>query len=174
MRTLCLQEDPSNALILLTLDELAKMARKIEHDEAEMFEELCRQANRYQSKLQIANLCLSVLGGKVADTISKALSKCLKEKTEVRVDNKTATDAQKRPESPLNNLYPYQASMMYPMMPGLFPNMYNMGTPNGYANQGNRCKQNYKFRPRGPCHFCDSPTHFVKDCEKMKLAKGNK
>ena len=80
VRTLCLQEDPSNALILLTLDELAKTARKMDHEEADMFEELCRQANRYQTKLQISNLCLSVLGGKAGDAISKAISKCLKRK----------------------------------------------------------------------------------------------
>lgn len=80
VRTLCLQDDPSNALVLLTLDEPSKAARKLNHEEADMFEELYRQANRYQSKLQISNLCLSVLDGKVADAISKAISKCLKDK----------------------------------------------------------------------------------------------
>ncbi|XP_052716245.1 uncharacterized protein LOC128188950 isoform X2 [Crassostrea angulata] len=127
VRTLCLQDDPSNALILLTLDELAKAARKLNHEEADMFEELYRQANRYQSKLQISNLCLSVLGGKVADAISKAISKCLKDKPETKAESKNEyVETQKRPESPLNGLYPCQPSL-YPMMPGMYPNMFNMG-----------------------------------------------
>lgn len=125
VRTLCLQDDPSNALILLTLDELAKVARKLNHEEADMFEELYRQANRYQSKLQISNLCLSVLGGKVADAISKAISKCLKEKPETKAESKIEhVEIQKRPESPLNGLYPYQ-HFVYPIMPGIYPNMFN-------------------------------------------------
>ena len=37
VRTLCLQEDPSNALILLTLEELAKTARRGNHEDAEVF-----------------------------------------------------------------------------------------------------------------------------------------
>lgn len=129
VRTLCLQDDPSNALILLTLDELSKAARKLNHEEADMFEELYRQANRYQSKLQISNLCLSVLGGKVADAISKAISKCLKDKPETKAESKNEyVETQKRPESPLNGLlvYPCQPSL-YPMMPGMYPNMFNMG-----------------------------------------------
>lgn len=124
VRTLCLQDDPSNALILLTLDELSKAARKLNHEEADMFEELYRQANRYQSKLQISNLCWSVLGGKVADAISKAISKCLKDKPETKAESKNEyVETQKRPESPLNGLYPCQPSL-YPMMPGMYPNIY--------------------------------------------------
>lgn len=73
-----MHSEPSIPLILLTMDELANVARRTAHDVVEMFEELVRQANRYQSKLDIASFCLSVLGGKSADVIAKAISKCLK------------------------------------------------------------------------------------------------
>lgn len=156
VRTLCLQDDPSNALILLTLDELSKAARKLNHEEADMFEELYRQANRYQSKLQISNLCLSVLGGKVADAISKAISKCLKDKPETKAESKNEyVKTQKRPESPLDGLYPCQPSL-YPMMPSMYLNVFNMGGGyNGYGNQGYRGgRQGYRpYRPKGPCLF---------------------
>jgi hypothetical protein len=45
-----------------------------------VYEELARQAIRHQTKVDVTSLCLSVLGGRAADAISKAISKCLKEK----------------------------------------------------------------------------------------------
>ncbi|CAG2194020.1 unnamed protein product [Mytilus edulis] len=128
VRTLCLQDNPSDSLILLTLEELAKAARRVNHDDADTFEELTRQANRHQLKLDISSLCLSVLGGKVADAITKAVSKCLKEKQPEK-------DTTPKPEdSPLHNLYPpYQAPCMYPYnaMPYLQP-PYPGGFNNNY------------------------------------------
>ena len=46
VRMLCLQSEPSHSLILLTLDELAKVSRR-----PFFYDELARQANKYQSKL---------------------------------------------------------------------------------------------------------------------------
>jgi hypothetical protein len=69
-------------LILLTLRELAKHLRKADAEDAEVYEELARQAIRHQTKVDVTSLCLSVLGGRAADAISKAISKCLKEKVE--------------------------------------------------------------------------------------------
>lgn len=60
------------SLILLTVEDLVKVARKVSHEDAETFEELSRQATRYQAKLDISSLCLLVLGEKAADAISKA------------------------------------------------------------------------------------------------------
>ncbi|XP_076086822.1 uncharacterized protein LOC143057404 [Mytilus galloprovincialis] len=40
VRTLCLQDNPSDSLILLTLEELAKAARRVNHDDADTFEKL--------------------------------------------------------------------------------------------------------------------------------------
>ena len=53
------------------------------HDEAEIFEELVRQSNRHYSKLDISSLVYvyTFLAGKAADTITKAISKCLRETT---------------------------------------------------------------------------------------------
>lgn len=71
--------EPNTSLILLPIDELADTARKVNHKEADIFEELIKQAKRLQTKLDISNLCLSVLVGKDADAIGKAITKCMKE-----------------------------------------------------------------------------------------------
>ena len=170
VRTLCLQSSPSDPLILLTLDELATQARKLRDGEADTLEELARQANRFQHKINIPNLCMSVLGGKAADVISKAMSKCLKEEK----PEKTAKEEQKRAPSPLSNVYPQQM-YMYPPFPNQgysnqgyhfqgYPNHGYSGvypSPGGYRGRG-------RSRPRGNCHLCNSPSHFMKDCGKVK------
>jgi hypothetical protein len=82
--TLCPQQEPSIFLILLTLEELAKHARKADAEDAEVYEEIARQAIKQQTKVDVTSLCLSLLGGRAPDAISKAISKCLKEKVESR------------------------------------------------------------------------------------------
>lgn len=78
VRCLCLKKNQSVSLILLTVEDLAKEARKVSHEDAETFEELSRQAIWYQAKLDISSLCLSVLGGNAADAISKAVENLFK------------------------------------------------------------------------------------------------
>jgi hypothetical protein len=132
------------SLILLTLEDLAKIARKEGHEEAEIYEELSRQATRYQLKLDNSSLCLSVLGGKAADAISQAIAKCLKEKPEFKSESKRQVGKENESEfrrdmsvSPLNNLYPYQApSMMNLAAQGYFPGFPQYGGPGGYYPQG--------------------------------------
>lgn len=174
VRTLCLQQDPTDSLILLTVEELAKSARKVNHEEADTLEELARQANRHQKQLDISSLCLSVLGGKAEDAITKAISKCLKEKqVESKSEErgvKAVADAAPKPESsPLHNLYPpFMYSMPFqPPYPGSFSQGYN------FRNSRPSFRQ-FGNRSRGACLFCDSQTHQIKDCEKMKAAKGGK
>jgi len=174
VRTLCLQQDPTDSLILLTVEELAKSARKVNHEEADTLEELARQANRHQKQLDISSLCLSVLGGQAADAITKAISKCLKEKqVESKSEErgvKAVADAVPKPESsPLHNLYPpFMYSMPFqPPYPGSFSQGYN------FRNSRPSFRQ-FGNRPRGACLFCDSQTHQIKDCEKMRAAKGGK
>lgn len=75
VRSLALQTKPSVPLILVTLDELARTARRKEHSEASMYEELSRQANLNQEKIDIQSFCLNVLGGNASDIVGKALSK---------------------------------------------------------------------------------------------------
>ena len=147
------------------------------NEEADTYEELARQANHHQAKLDISTLCLSVLGGKAAEVTTKAISKCLKEKnSECKSESQKmdSTSAAPKPEdSPLHNLYPqYQVPpFMYSM-----PSMPFLQTPyfGNYQScyRGRRRQQG--FRPRGPvaCLFCNSTTRLVKDCEKMKAAKG--
>ena len=80
MRFLCTQNNPSEALILLALDELTRKAKDCQHEDAYTYEELLRQASRNQGKINIVTLTLNVLEGKASDLVSKILSKCLKEK----------------------------------------------------------------------------------------------
>ena len=63
--------------------DLAKPDKRVNHDEAEIFEEFVRQSNRHYSKLDISSLVYvyTFLAGKAADTINKAISKCLRETT---------------------------------------------------------------------------------------------
>lgn len=62
MRLLANQNSPSEALILLALDESAKTARAVK--DADIFEELYRQASRKQGKINLVTLVLSVMGVK--------------------------------------------------------------------------------------------------------------
>ena len=80
MRFLCTQNNPSEALILLALDELTRKAKDCQHEDAYTYEELLRQASRNQGEINIVTLTLNVLEGKAHDLVSKILSKCLKEK----------------------------------------------------------------------------------------------
>lgn len=79
IKALAAQQDPSEPLILITLDELARLSRKLGDKDMEVYEELYRQCGRLQGKVNIANLCLTVLGGQGADLVSKAVNKCIKE-----------------------------------------------------------------------------------------------
>uniref|UniRef100_K1QGI1 Uncharacterized protein n=1 Tax=Magallana gigas TaxID=29159 RepID=K1QGI1_MAGGI len=80
VRLIASQNKPSEALLLLTLEELAAKARSLGHEDAETFEEIARQATRNQGRINIMSLALTVLGGKASDIITKDLSKCMKEK----------------------------------------------------------------------------------------------
>lgn len=176
----CSQKDPRMPLILLTLEGLAKTARKVSYEKEEIYEEL------YQTKLDISSLCLSVLVCKAAYAISKDGAKCLKEKSTFK--NESKTDVKKEGESgfrrddtsksPLNNLYLYQVpSMMYPSAQGYCPGYTQFGGSGYFVNPGFRSGKAGTFRqgygPRGACLFCESITHQVKDCEKMKATKRN-
>ena len=173
VRNLCLQQMPSTPLILLTLDELTRAARRADDIEADLFEELARQANRHQEKINLSNLCLSVMGGKAADAISKAMVKCLKEGQDSKETTPPKSSKTREQTSPMNNLYPQmfpapQYGMMnlhghmQPPFQGHVPGFYNYQRGfGGYRGRG-------QFRPRGNCHACNSPSHQVKDCEKLK------
>lgn len=63
IKVLCTQSQPSEALILLSLDELSRLARKVNHEDMDVYEELYGQCSRMQGKINMGNLCLTVLGG---------------------------------------------------------------------------------------------------------------
>lgn len=167
VRLLVLQNDPSEALILLALDELAKTARSARIEDADIYEELYRQASRNQGKINLVTLVLSVMGGKASDVVGKALIKSKKEKEDV----KESAKEEKQPSSPLNNLYPMSS---FPNMPFMMP--YQPQYMFGPGYQGYRPRQRGRFnpggsRPVGPCLFCDSMGHLIKDCLKFKSMK---
>lgn len=112
VRLLCTQNNPSEGLILLALDELARKAKDCQHYDADTYEELLRQASRNQGEINIVTLTLNVLGGKASDLVSKTLSKCLKEKDCGKAEsNPSSSDSQQMDmTSPLAVMYP-------PMMP---------------------------------------------------------
>ena len=80
VRFLALQKNPSEQLVLLTLNELADSARGINHADADMYQELARQANLNQGTFNVPAFILNVLGGKASDLIIKTLSTSFKEK----------------------------------------------------------------------------------------------
>lgn len=162
VRSLCMMAEPSTPLILITLEELAKVAKKEQHDESEVFEELARQALRHQTKLDIASLCLSVMGGKAADVITKAISKCMR--VEKSVESKKEFSPPKSEDSPLYNLYPSQPPYAIPPQIPPYYGSYARGYNPGFRGRN-------RFRPRSACLFCDSTSHTIRDCDEMKDAR---
>lgn len=93
------------------MEELAAKARSLGHEDAETFEELARQATRNQGRINIMSLALTVLGGKASDIITKALSKCMKEKD------------QEKEEAPQNKRHEWQSPLSSLYQPNQIPRM---------------------------------------------------
>lgn len=182
VKALAAQEDPSEPLLLITLDELSRITRKLGNKDMIVYEELYRQCGRLQGKVNIANLCLTVLGGQRADLVSKAVNKCIKEgqnfgsKCEgVKIRREVEQDqGYKGLSSPLAGLYPMHSTPLLGA-PGFQPYRFhpfsNFGTytrPRGNRPSGGMGRGNAN---RLACHFCDSTQYLVKDCELMKAAK---
>lgn len=145
----------------------------------DLYEELYRQCSRMQGKINMGNLCLTVLGGGggVAGTVTKAINKCLKETgfSEVKRDNTSCKEDIQPPkqESVLANLYPPM-----PMYPMGFPLPYSYAPQYGGGYMYRSVIPLGQGRPyrkqnmgRGTFLFCESSSHYVRDCELMKQAK---
>ena len=165
-------KNPSEQLVLLTLDELAEAARNIGHEDADMYIELARQASLNQGKFPIASFVPSVLGGKASDLITKALTKSLKDKSR----NKKEETTTKQPDAPKQSVpfMPPGQGYMYPpwmyQMGYIHQPSYNSSFQGRYGSfRGGSSRPTY--RQRDACHFCDSTSHLIRDCEKMKMAK---
>ena len=159
------------------------MSRRQGYADAELYEELARQAKVQQGQLlNLAHFCLTTLSGKAGDVITKALSKCLKKqkKTGKSINNPVSETDTRVPVSHLANLYPslpstgYQYPSHIPsapygfQYPGQYPGMPMYQSPPYAMGRGAAGRQ---WRARGACLFCESTEHQVKDCQKMKLAK---
>ena len=171
VRMLALQSNPSDALMLLTVEELAQTARRTSHADADMFEELSRQALKHQSSINISSLILSVVGSKASDVVVKALAKCVKEKQiESKINDKNSVNngVAKETSSRLANLYPPMPGPVMMSSPGMFP----MATYGSYGYQRpSRGMARNAWKPRGRCFFCDSIEHTIRFCPKIKAAK---
>lgn len=184
VRSLCLQTSPSEPLILLTLEELARKSERQGHAEVEIFEELARQAKVNQGKVDLATLCLTALSGKAGDVIIKALTKYIKKQKRSEEKANPVTETDTRPTaSPLANVYPPMPSTYHYPTP-VAPGPYGLQYPGQYAGMPpyhmsylarpygmGRGTGGRQWRARGACLFCESTDHQVKDCQKMKLAK---
>ena len=172
VRLLALQNNQSEALILLSLDELAKTARSAQVEEADIYEELYRQASRNQGQINLVNLVLSVMGGKASDVVAKALSKCRKEQEDSK---ELANKTEKQANSPLQNLYqpPFPQPFMMPYQQGYGYPFHTQFAAPGYTG---RPRYQRKGGPKqiGPCLFCDAMGHLIKDCLKFKAMKEGK
>ncbi|XP_062591420.1 uncharacterized protein LOC134252893 [Saccostrea cucullata] len=163
VRGLSLQKSPNEAMILLLLEELANVARKKQHEESSVFEELSRQALKHQGSVNLLSLVLNVVGGS-SDVVIKALNKCAKEKkVESKLKIPEKTENENTHQSPLANVYnPFlMPQQLYQYVPYQNYSMFN-SRPRGRFNQ---------WKPRGNCYFCDMPGHSIRECQKMKLAK---
>lgn len=98
----------------------------------------------------------------------------------------------KREVSPLSNLYNYpmwpnpSIGLGYMPYPGFAPGgfhfvsgggAYNPSMGNSQRGGNSNMRNGYyrgeprSWRPKGACLFCESPSHMVRDCEKMKAAR---
>lgn len=170
VRSLALQTKPSVPLILVTLDELARTARRKGHSEASMYEELSPQANLNQEKIDIQSFCLNVLGGNASDIVGKALSKAIKIKPEMKSTEMEKINFENQAHSPLLNLYDQPNYMGY-MQPqfNFAPNTHQVGAPCGYRRYQ---RPSYRQSRSAGCLFCGASDHYVRGCTKMKAARG--
>lgn len=170
MRSLALQTKTSVPFILVTLDELARTARRKGHSEASMYEELSRQANLNQEKIDIQSFCLNVLGGNASDIVGKALSKAIKIKPEMKSTEVKKINIENQAQSPLLNLYgqPNYMGYMQPQF-NFAPNTHQMGVPYGYRRYQ---RPSYRQSRSAGCLFCGASDHYVRGCTKMKAARG--
>jgi hypothetical protein len=181
VKALASQQDPSESLILITLDALARLSRKLGDKDMEMHEELYRQCGRLQGKVNIANLCLTVLGGQGADIVSKAANKCIKEgnlgpKSEgmKAKDEGEQNQGSRGCSSPLARLYPMYSPPLgffntpgyqqYPFQP--LSNFGAYGKQRPYKGSGGMGRRSAS---RLACHICDS-THLVKEGSEEEVA----
>lgn len=117
---LAAQQDPSQPLILVTLDKLARLSRKLGNKDMEVYEELYRQCGRLQGKVnsEYCKFMSYSSRGQGADLVSKVVNKCIKEGqnlgskckgVKMRGEMEQDQDS-KGSRSPLAGLYPMYSS----------------------------------------------------------------
>ncbi|XP_064645441.1 uncharacterized protein LOC135498872 isoform X1 [Lineus longissimus] len=176
VRSLALHEEPNESLMLLYLEDLAAAATSVSHKDMELFDDLYRQARRYQGKVDMANVILTVLGGGTGELITKAISKSLKKVVEPKPIETVKPEESPNPSpsiqhrSPLTDLYSQVAAVasLQQMMNPLFDS-YRGGASRG-ARRGRGRGTDSSPPNNYQCYFCNSPDHFYRDCDKMKEA----
>jgi hypothetical protein len=181
VRSLCLQNQPNESLLLLLLDDLSRASASMGDDNYVMYDELARQARHNQGKVVLSSFALSVLGEGANDAVSKALAKCLKSKIPRIETDGDGKEELKRKESksPLEALYPpvnHGVMPPFQQQAGQYP-MYGAPTGYGYggyrpyrSSRGRGYNSGYSRTPSG-CFLCGSNDHWLRDCEKLKEMK---
>lgn len=176
VRSLATQINPNESLLLLLLQDLEKLAVAKGVKEAPMYQEVSRQARYNQGKIDIPKFVLGILG-EGHDVVAKALTKAFKSKKVLKEedsDTESSPPRKKRTVSPLQDLYPphqQSAFQPYPYPPyGGYGRGYNRGYSRSFYRGRGRGKPGALTGPA--CYFCNSTSHFVVDCDKMKEAKG--
>lgn len=171
VRSLATQNEPNESLMLLLLDDLARMSLEMGDESAPVFSELYRQARYNQGNVDLPNFILTVLGGGACDVVSKALAKYVKKQHKSPKLEKRAGESPEKSVSPLTNLYPGSQAMQFmPFFPG-FPNQYYQ--PRGRGYRGSYSRGGYRGgKPSlaAQCWFCQG-NHYIRDCDKMKAAR---
>ena len=121
-------------MILLTLEQLARVSPRPCHADAKLYDKLARQKKVKQGQLDLVHFHLMTLSGKAGDVITKALSKCLKKqrKTDGKINNPVSETDTRVPVSHLANLYPPLPSAGYHYPIHISPASYGFQYPGQY------------------------------------------
>ena len=113
VRILAAQANPSDALLLSTIEEIAHISRKLNSTDVDTYAELSRQAFKHQGSINLSSMALSFFGSKASDEVVKALSKCVKEKQiEGKLNSKKSAEVTKETTSHLSHLYPHLGNQL--------------------------------------------------------------
>ncbi len=186
VRALAAAVDPSPILLAAQVDELARMAARVNHPDTSVFVSLAREIERFSDKIDVPFTCLKVLGGRDGDIVGAVVAKQLKAALKKESDKKDKVKEEKHeqrpgPAFPPGFSIPYPPYMAPPEAQGQFPYLqgynqwnppmqYGSYNPPPYSRQRGRGRQGGSGGGTGRCHFCDQPGHYQYDC-KLYLKK---
>ena len=180
-------------VILASLDALINVAQKANHPDSHLYQNLRAHALRLRGQLSIPDLLIEVLGDKMDDRISAAISRGLKEQRLKRVSDKKVDkeklsndgqSSQKPPETQVNSHQQVQSPPQWPSYQ--WPPFYPQSSSMGGFQMSPRYPQSQSFSPQGfqpqtfqapnprrkklSCYACGGE-HLMRDCDMFKQLK---